>query len=840
MKRDRLVTRLLLVLFTMLMMILTLVKSQTMVKAVTPTDITDAENTLQQYDDINMKKNNDGSIWKRQNNSPMNQIGTIPIGGGFSLGYTFGSARNSSGYVASGDRTITQPSVPNTTGTPRITNSKFNVFLDDHGKYYGIIHQGENSFIGTNGKPGNASDTSIDYALLTGNGSTDYYKDMNLLTNLATIDSNATKYFYTGTDSNGNPVFKLLGYYSKRNVFVETVLRPSITGAPFVQRELYVYNPSSTATTDFQTFFGEDTGLDPNNGDTSIDNVPMYSIGDQSGLYLLSDANYSPVSRMFVTNDVKGGFKDFMGRVLTNPTNWGIKGTVGNSRNPITNPTLPWSPTTSTQNGDTDTKANTNLLQTKDNTGKSVNVVDTNNQQDSAYVLRWPSTKLQPKQVAEFSSTIGASIPGYAIPIVSKTYSNSTSPGSTVNHVGDKLDFTLKVKNEGYQSHWSITQILDEMPKGLTIDKITTSSSYVKGDSIDFNPRINVGDVDSNNLSSSVAYTFSATINNQAPYNLKNGNLTNTATFIGNNTNLTDSKTYTSSIDIPVAIPDFNYHFTKQVKNETTNPTGSFTNEVTGKQGDIIDYNVNFNSTGSSQLKSANFADTLPDGLELVPGSVTLNGTTKGSLNFPTGTLANNTNNTIAFKAKVTGIVKSTASNTAHLTNVQTSTGKTYSSIPTENPAIVNIEDAPLTTSFVEVPQKIDFGSINFLGSERILPNVSTTGKLIITHSADTPFQVGVSYNNDGQYPIESKGTKLIQDGGQSILFSQAQTDSSNSWKPLSTDSTPIKNSGFSGSHTNYDLSNYIGPNKWKLRIPADTKAGVYNGHVTWSISDGI
>lgn len=825
MKRNKLVTRLLFILFTTLMMVLTIAKSQTMVKAISLQDYSNAEQKMRKYDGI--------TNWKLQSNYSPNQIGDIPIGNGISLGYTFGSARDVNGNVKPGDTTITKNSTVSSSSPPTISNSKINVFLNYNGKYYGIIHQGSNSYIGTGGTPENASDTSIDYALLTNNRDSYFYHDMNLLANLTVFDSssNASKQFYTGTDANGKPVYKILGLYSKQNLFVEVVLRPSITGAPIVQRELYVYNPDNNKK-QFQTFFGEDTGLNPNNNDTSVDNVPMYAIGGGQGLYLMSGSKYNPASKLFVTNSVSGGFKDFMGRVLTNPVNWGVKGMSNGS--PITNPKLPWSSSPGiTENGDTNDDAGTNLLKTS--TGE--NIVDTSKNQDSAYTLRWPETNLLSGQVAEFSSTIGATVAGYAIPVVSKTYTNLTSPGSTVNHVGDKLRFTLNVKNEGYQSSWSMTNILDKMPAGLTIDKSTTLSSLINGDNIDFNPNTNLGDTGNN----SASFTFDATINNQAPYNLKNGNLTNTASFTGNNVNQNDSKTHTSSVDIPVEVPTFKYRFTKQVRNDTTDPNGAFSSETSGKKGDTIEYKVNFTSNGTSTFNGANFADNLPDSLEFVPKSTTLDGVSNNSdnLNFSVGPLSNTTTHTIAFKAKVTGIDASTASNTAYFNNVVTSSGQ-LNSISTEAPAIVNIEAAPLTTSFIEVPTTIDFGSVNSAGLERTLPNVSTTGKLVITHSADTPFQVSVSYDNNGDHPIASNGTKLIQDGGESLLFNQAKSDADENWHPLTTDPVPINSDGFSGSHTNYDLTNYIGANKWKLRVPADSKAGAYSGQVTWSINDSI
>lgn len=821
MRDYKTIPKLFLLFFTALLMVLTF--NTTTVKAINQTDVENAEKVMRKYDGIDN--------WQLRSYSPSNDYDTIPIGGNISIGYAFGTVRDVNGNVKAGDNTITKASSPDTVnGAPTVNNSKINIFLDYNGKYYGILHQNQNAYI--NGKPETASDTSIDYALLTGNSTSYFYKDMNLLNKLSPIDtsSNTSKLYYTGTDSNGKKVFKLVGYYGPRSVYVEVVLRPSPSGSPVVQRELYVYNGGSS-NTQFQTFYGEDTGLNPNNDDQTVDNVPMFAIGGGQGLYLLSGSNYNPASKLFVTNNVDGGFQDFMGRVLTNPTNWGAKGKVNNTGTEIKDPSLPWAsnPTTS-QVGDTKAAADANLL-VGSNYGREYDIVDGNGKQDTAYTLRWPETDLAKGQVEKYVSNIGATISGYAIPTVKKTYTNATSTDGK-NHVGDKLNFTLTVRNDGYNSNWQLTRILDELPKGLTIDPNSVNTSMANGDTIDFNPGASIPD------KASTKYTFSATINNQAPYYLTDGKLTNTAKFTGNNKGQSDSKTYEASVDIPVETPTFKYRFTKQVRNNTNDPNGAFASETTAKQGDIIDYEVQFISNGTSNVTGGNFKDDLPAGLELVPGSVALNGVKQNDLNFSLGTLSNTVTNKITFQAKVTAIDATTASNTAYMTNIITNTGQQYSKIQTEAPAIVNIEAAPQTTSFVEVPTSIDFGSVNMTDSERILPNVKTTGNLIINHTAETPFQVSVSYDNNNA-PLTNGSNKLINDNDDAMFFHQASNESNN-WRTVSTSPVPIKSEGFSGQMLNQSLNDFIGAKKWKLRVPANSKSGKYTGQVTWTIADTI
>lgn len=828
---NEILHRLLFILFTALLLICSFKASIITVHAVSDSDVDNAASVMAKYDGI--------SNWKLKSSSSdtlvSNDYGTIPIGGNFSLGYSFGSARNVNNNVHSGDMSITKKSTTATVDSaPTINNSKINIFLDYGGKYYGILHQGANSYIGTDGTPEKASDTSIDFALLTGNASSNYYSGMNLLVKAE------NKLYYTGTDTNGNKVFKIAGYYPTRSVFFEILLRPSITGAPVVSRELYVYNASTNANDkkQFQTFYGEDTGLNPNGSDTSVDNVPMFAIGGGQGLYLMSGANYTPASKLFITNNLDDGFKDFMGRVLTNPTDWSVKGRFHASSADISNPKLPWATNpTSTQNGDTDATAGQNLLKSKNTQGTMQDLVNSDGKQDSAYVLRWPATDLGPTQVAHFASNIGATIKGYAVPTVKKTYKNITSPTGTGNHVGDTLRFTLKVRNDGYDSHWNITNITDNIPKGLTVTSVP-NSAWLNNGNINFNPGVALAD------GVEKTFTFDAKINNLAPYNLTNGYLTNTATFTGENLGQTDSRTLKDSVNIPIEIPALKYRFTKTVRNESNGET-SYVSKTNAKENNILDYQVKFSSNGTASLTKATFVDNLPNGVELIPDSITLNGSKVNatSLNFDVGPL-NNGDNFILFKARVTAVDAMTASNTAYLNNITTTGTNDPTSVATEEPAIVNIEAAPNTISFDKVPTTIDFGSINTTGSDRILPNISTIGQLIVTHTEKSAFQVGVSYDNDGETPISTKNTdhtineKLIQDGGESLYFNQHNnSDSEDHWYPLSDAPTYINNTGFSGS-SNYDLTNYIGLKKWRLRVPANTNAGAYSGTITWSIID--
>ncbi|MFC6322174.1 isopeptide-forming domain-containing fimbrial protein [Companilactobacillus baiquanensis] len=805
--------------------------------SITNSAVFDSANRMAKFDGIDN--------WDLQPGQPPNEIGRIPIGGNVSLGYTFGAARDATGKVVGGDTTITQESTvtnavlgPNSSA-PSITNSKVNIFLDINGQYYGILHQGKNSYIGDGGTPQTASDTSIDFALPTGNLDSEFYSSSNILAKLVPISSTyngCTKLFFKGSDANGRPAYKLAGYYAKSSIYVEIVLKADPSGAPIVRRELYIYNANSAKK--FQVFYGEDTGLDPNNDSSqAVDNVPMYSMGNKQGLYLLSgvDENgdkYDPASKLFISNDVNNGFKDFMGRVLTNPGNWGVKGKTGSGNAPsISSPTLPWaSNPTSTQNGDTDTALDTNLLRTT-LAGQEYDVVDGDGKQDSAYTLRWPEVSIKAGEIKGFSAKIGATIKGISIPSMKMTYKNLNRSDGT-NQVNDKLEFTIKVPNDGYDSTWIINHLLDVLPQGLTLDPSTVG---IKDNSIDYDPNLAIKDGTTGVL------TFEATINNTAPYNLdSSGNLINKASVTGNNSGKDDSITLTDSVKIPVETPSFKYRFTEQLRNNTDDPNGTFTNRVDAKAGDIIDYKVNFVSNGSSTVTNTSFYNTLgTDGLEVVPNSVTWNGGPgDDGLYFPLGNLTNGVTYTISFQAKVKkDTPESSISNKSTLIYFLDGGNLNYRT-DTEEPAIVDVKN-PRTTSFKEVPSQIKFGTVHSLNTDRLLKNISTIGKLRVSHTSDTPFQVNVSYDGSGDNSLSSNGNKLVQDDGHTLLINQAQTDG-NTWQPLSTAPIPINSDGFAGSYDDLDLTNYVDTNKWQLRVPGNSQAGEYNGIITWSIADTL
>ncbi|GEO79804.1 cell surface protein precursor [Companilactobacillus mindensis DSM 14500] len=799
--------------------------------------------------------------------SPPNQIGQIKIGRNAYLGYTFGAARNSSNKIQNGDTTITKDS---SAGTGYLYNSKINIFINQNGYYYGILHQAANSFIGTGGYPERSSDTSLDFAYVNGNLAFNT-KNYGILTNLK------NKVFFTGIDKNGNVALKIGGYLTTQNLYAKILLRPSPSGAPIVQRELYLYNPKGgTQKTKFQIYFGEDTSID-STGSPAVDDVPLYAMGNDEGLFMFSAKDPSTSNaKLYVTNDVPDGFTAYMGKTF-DPDRWNMKGksNIGSTTvagGDITTPNLNYNLTADNiNNGDNGRPAGSNLLYGKTANGTLYPVVDKNVKQDSAYTLRWDTVdEFNPGETLHYASTLGASLAGYSLPQVSKTYTNDTFHADGLNHIGDTLHFTLAVQNNGLKSLWSYNRIQDALPDGLTIDPdsvkykwtgLTTSGSgsgqvdketvhevgtvlpsNVNGNVLDFTPtKAQLADKDKYYITFDALIGYDAVNNRDA-----NGNITNSATFTGVNLQVNDgNELYTADVDIPIAPTNFKYMFKKLLRNTTTNADGAFTDTAEGKKDDIIEYQTKFSSIGSDSMKSARYTDTIPDGLELDPESVTVGGVKQdvnvdvnnpNSFWFTLGSHVNNSNITVTFKAKVKSMDQKTVSNTAIMTNVLTSANETYNDLPSSR-ADLNIAKTMESTSFVEVPSTIDFGSINSANLERIIPNVKTEGRLIVNHTLDTPFQVSVAYDNDTD-AIASDGEKLVNSNDTVLFLNQGSASGSDNWQPLSTTGTSINADGFSGPQTNYDLTDYVRFNKWKLRVPANAKAGAYAGKITWSISD--
>lgn len=752
--------------------------------------------------------------WKAQQNSV---VGQKSINGNLSLGYTFGLANDSSGKVTKGnDTTVETQSVMNDNGANNVKYSKMNVFLNDSGNYIGSVFQ-SGSTNSTNIDPGKVSLSSPDFGIVF--SKSDKGKNgINAQEYSILMNMTDKKYFVT-QDANGNEATKIVGNYSKtdsygtHNFVVEILLRVSPGNVALVQRELFVKNTSNSAQS-FGVFFSEDTKLG------SYDIVRVRDLGNKHGIYV-EDGKY----KLIVSNSVPDGFTKYTGQDYVNGNmNW-----LGKFSDKTINGT-----------GD---EASGNSYGTSLSSGS-----------DSSYTIAWPYvTDLQPGETAHFGSGMGVTESPYSVPTPKKSYTNETSTDGK-NRVGDKLKFTLKLGNYGFNSKWSFNNIKDKIPSGLQIDpnsikridqngtSTNISSSAYDSSTKTLNAPVNLTLGDGQDA----AITFEATITSDAD----GSTITNTGDFLGTDVNQDNGviKTYSSSVDIPVEGNPYKDSFTQEVKNSKDSTWGT---SATGSKGDTIDfkstYTVKANSSDYLKKASASFMDKLPDGLT-VNGPATF--TFSDGNTYPS-TVGNNSGTliiydlkpgnsvTVTYSATITGDAGTTLYNDATLSGGKTSSGINLGTLTT-NQTEVNIQNL---VGFTSVPTKIDFGTVHMAGKEKTLSNISTDGQLAVNNSSSKPYDVTVSYDNSDsstQMKNPLTGAALDPAADTGLLFiKQRDNDATDSgtWQSVDKTGTKIRNSSFTG---NQDLTQYIGVGDWRLKLSPTTNPGGYSGKITWNISDSI
>jgi len=761
--------------------------------------------------------------WNSSPSTVSNLKTRLPIGPDVKLGYAFGLASDKNGNVTDGqDQYLSQKSE-----SPKGNNiyfSKMNVFLDDKNQYINSTFQGGISN-NTNAEYASrsVSFTSPDFLLTPPNTKSILPSDYSILgSNGTNTGLGETKKYYQGHDNHGNDAFKIDGTFSRGNngatgdndfnLQAELLLRASPSNSAIAQRELFLKNNTNRTQT-FQILFGEDTKLYKN------DRVLVKDLGNKTGLFI-ENGTY----KLMVTNELPDGFEYYSGQ-------------------PFDSQKMNWA---------SGFDANGNGAESK-NYSYGDSISGSYILSDSSYSLKWKPTTLQPGQTVHFASTIGVTVNPYALPVPKKTYKNLTTGQTESNRVGDKLQFSLNIRNNGYQSSWSYNKIEDRIPDGLQIDPNSVTMTYNNGsgnvtqkipDSYDattktlsFVPSITLGD------------GKQATVNYDATITDAGGGKTliNTAYFTGHDTKTTD-KAFNDSVKIPVIQPQFSASFTKQLRNESNHET-NYVDSTSAKKDDLIDYlityQVNSNSL-DSLAKGSHISDTLPTGLEFVPNSVLItasdNAQYGGSLtNIGLGAIAPGRKLTVAFKAKVTSSAIGVVSNIANFAGGKSSTGQILDS-SNSNPADVKVQSADAIQS---VPSLIDFGSTNMYKQTKILDNISTVGSLIINHPTNKDFNVSVSYDNDDinqQLKNKINGDTLSDDGSGIIFLRQRNTNhtDSGSWIPISPTGTSIRKTDFAGNQQQINLSNYVGVGAWRIKLAPNTSAGSYKGILTWTMSSSI
>lgn len=755
-----------------------------------------------QADDI------DDGITNWQNAGGTNEIGMLSIAKGLGLGYTFGDAPNTGldNGVPGNDASILTDS--------NSEKGHFNVFLVIDGNYYGALY-------GNIGGPGGSGPfNSPDFMIAPPTNKTGLNFDTN-----GVIKFMKNKVYFKGIDQNGNYAYKIMGDYNNNTginnnekeignyqMEAELLLRPSPTNAAIVHRELYLKNNTNSTQT-FRTMYSEDTKLGDN------DAVPILDIGKKSGIFIQSD---DEKHRLFINNHVKGGFTQYTGNDWDeDQLNWTNKFNPANI------------------SGDGAEIKGHHFGDTVLNSG------------DTAYALKWPTTVLKKGETAHFGSAMGVTQAGYSIPTPSKTYQNLTNNDGT-NRPGDKLEFTLSIINNGYDSKWNFKKLVDALPKGLQVDPTSMKQAFNGGATTDIDPSnydaatrtISIPMAQQLGENEFMTVTYKASLTNDALTSMNKKKLiTNVANFTGSDIGSSDRK-YEASVDIPITPPDFKSELIKSVKNES-NGDKDYLTETKARQNDTVDYKLIYSVDSQSDkylLKGANLVDTLPQGLSLVPKSIEVSDTngmidhsTADQVNITLPDIKQGEQVEVKFKAIVNSTKPGGIVNSAIVNNITKSDGKSHEDV-VSNLTTLNVSDVD---AFISVPSLIDFGNVNLGGINRTLFNISTKGELIVSHPTTKDFSVAVSLDdmkdkeNNSLIPIDSSGLLFLKQR-------QKSADEDGSWQPVSSEGTALQTGWFSGNQVNLNLTDYIGVNNWKLRMRSDNKSGLYKGILTWSMTDSI
>ncbi|KRM24473.1 hypothetical protein FC90_GL000177 [Latilactobacillus graminis DSM 20719] len=389
---------------------------------------------------------------------------------------------------------------------------------------------------------------------------------------------------YTTVDKNGRKVIKAQGtFHDKTSLEVEVLYRFQAK-APVIQQEAYVKNTDSAGYIYYMAFFGINTML----GDQ--DYVPMYAMGNNTGLYVMNTKENQKL-KMYFNMKVPDGPDAYAAQS-------GSSAVLDRFR----------------PNG-------MGVGDESENYPEGTRIVESAN--NSAYSAHWKWHELKYHQVDHYRSDIGVSTSPLTVPNALKEYSNTTSTDGK-NRVGDKLTFKLSAHNIGYESEWINIKIDDQIPIGLDIDTASFKLTDAAGQTTavpasNYDATTRTLKVASPNLTDNQwsSVTFDATINSQAA----GKTLRNTVNVTGDDgkdsTNqYTDADAY---VDIPVEISPYMAELTKQVKNETAKDTDYQTATV-GHVGDKVAYRLTYNvdAQSTAAMVSGTLSDELPkSGLDI-------------------------------------------------------------------------------------------------------------------------------------------------------------------------------------------------------------------------------
>lgn len=234
--------------------------------------------------------------------------------------------------------------------------------------------------------------------------------------------------------------------------------------------------------------------------------------------------------------------------------------------------------------------------------------------------------------------------------------SNLTTTNATNGQV---VEFQLTPRNTGSATATSVN-VTDTLPAGL---QFVPGSVRVNGsqasDSL-MTTGINIGDLTATNLSANITFRANVTATS--------GTLTNNASAQGTNTN---NATASASVVVS-ATPTGSIDINKTVRNTNRGGSTAFTKSVNAQPNDVVDFQVVVTAGPNASVDNIVVTDTLPSGLQYIPGSVTMNGTAvsdnlvNGS-GSTLGTLNANGTATYQFSARVTQSTAGTLTNNVSL-----------------------------------------------------------------------------------------------------------------------------------------------------------------------------
>lgn len=209
--------------------------------------------------------------------------------------------------------------------------------------------------------------------------------------------------------------------------------------------------------------------------------------------------------------------------------------------------------------------------------------------------------------------------------------------------VGEVLTYSFTATNNGNATAIN-TLFTDILQSELSL---VSGSVIVNGISKpNYDPQIGftLGNM---NIGQSVTIEFKVKINS-----LPNPNTVNNSSIIS-------YSYYVNPADQPITKTSNSNTVTTIINNYSANLTKNV-DKAYATIGDIIDYKITANNTGTVTLSNVNFKDILPNGITFVDGSVIIDGVSKPSFNPNTGFLINDVlpggDVVVIFKATVTSV----------------------------------------------------------------------------------------------------------------------------------------------------------------------------------------